>query len=115
MAGRRGIQVDVDDRTDQMTLQALLCRRYGHAWMPVPQGAKRRAALLKLGQTESVNRCIRDCGVARVELIDLDSWEVISRRMEYPEEGYLMTGQGTGRLPRSEARKAIFARNVTMV
>lgn len=66
------------------------------------------------GQTEGIRRCGR-CGTRKVELVDLDTWDIIASRMEYPE-GYLVKEKGQGRLPRREARKAMFVRsNETLV
>lgn len=93
-----------------MSATALVCRTLGHAWDPVPQGRRRRAELFRLGQTELRATC--RCSSTKTQLIDLDTWDVISTRIEYPKEGYLIlpTQAGTGRLPRSEARKAAYVR-----
>jgi hypothetical protein len=82
--------------------------------MPVPRSARRRAELLDLGQVESVSRCVRECGATVTELFDFDG-ELVSRKVEYPREGYLLTGPSRGRLPVSEARKALFARKPAMM
>lgn len=115
-ARRRVPAFEVDERTEQMSLAALVCRRYAgrHAWMPVPRSARRRAELLDLGQVESVSRCARECGATVTELFDLEG-NLISRKTEYPREGYLLADRSGGRLPVSEARKALFARRLTMV
>jgi hypothetical protein len=117
MAARRGPVVEVDERTDQMSLEALMCRRYGgrHAWMPVLRSARRRAELLDRGQTESVSRCVRECGARVTELIDLRTGDLISRKIEYPSEGYLIAGPSRGRLPVSAARQALYMRKATMM
>lgn len=110
-----GPAIDVDDRTAEMTAQALQCRRYGgrHALMPALGSARRRKELELLGQAESVSRCVRECGFAKVELFDLHTGEVISVRTEYPKEGYLL--KGGGRMPVTEARKALYARDPRMM
>lgn len=98
-----------DERTEDMTTEALECRRFGHAWNERPQGKKRRAALRRKGQDASVLQCAR-CTLTVVEVVDLDTYDVISRKPEggYPP-GYLAP-RGSGRLPRREARKAYAAR-----
>ncbi len=99
----------VDERTENMTLEALGCRRLGHAWNERPQGKRRRAELRTQGQDASVLTCAR-CTLTIVEITDLETFDVISRKPEggYPP-GYLAP-KGSGRLPRREARKAYAAR-----
>lgn len=87
-----------------MDVEVLTCRSFRHGWDPASQGSARRAELLKIGQAEAVLMCGR-CGARKIMLIDLGSWMVVSRRMEYPE-GYLMKEKGSGRLPWGEAYKA---------
>lgn len=105
-------RIQVDERTKDMSLAVLTCRRLGHAWEDRPQGKRRRAELRKIGLSQSVLCCIR-CTLTMVETIDLDTWEVTSRTPEggYPP-GYLAP-KGTGRLPKAEARKAHIARRGT--
>ncbi len=99
----------VDERTEGMTTEALECRKFGHAWNERPQGKKRRAELRRQGLDSSVLACAR-CTLTVVEVIDLDTYDVISRTPEggYPP-GYLVP-KGSGRLPRREARKAYAVR-----
>lgn len=101
--------IPVDERTKDMSLAALTCRRFGHAWFELPQGKRRRAELRLAGLSESVIKCER-CTLTLVEQVDLDTWEVRSRR---PEGGYpdnYLAPKGTGRVPRSAARAAHAAR-----
>lgn len=104
-------RIQVDERTENMPLEVLTCRRLGHAWEERPQGRRRRrnAELREQGLEQSVLRCTR-CTLTMVETVDQDTWEVISRTPEggYPP-GYLVP-RGSGRLPRAEARKAYAAR-----
>lgn len=118
MAGiRRGtrVAIQVDERTDTMPTVALYCRRFGHQWSEMPQGAARRGELLAIGQTEERMICIRDvrgevCGWTRGEIIELGTGEVIGRWSGKYPDGYLVKERGGGRLPRAEARKALLDR-----
>jgi hypothetical protein len=103
MAARRRPALILDDRTRTMDVDVLTCRSFRHRWDPASQGAARRAELLKLGQAEVILGC--RCGTRKIMLIDLDTWTVVSVRMEYPE-GYLIKDRGSGRLPWGEAYKA---------
>ncbi len=101
--------VEVDDRTAGMTLEALRCRRLGHSWIDLPIGKARRAELAGRGLSELIVQCER--GTLRmIETVDLETWEVVSKRPDggYPP-GYLVP-PGSGRLPRAEARKAYMVR-----
>lgn len=100
----------IDDRTQDMTQQALMCRSYGHAWTPVPVPRKRQAELATQGMFEDNVECSR-CPCRRTTLYDMGNWDVAAHpRTEYPKEGYLSTVKGGGRLPRSAARIAMLVR-----
>lgn len=104
----RRMRFELDDRTEDMSSQALVCRTYGHSWLPLTMSRARRAELAKRNQVEDVCEC--RCGAVRTMLIDLGTWDVAEHpRIKYPE-GYLSPVKGMGRLPRSEARKAMFVR-----
>jgi hypothetical protein len=101
--------IEVDVRTDDMPIEALLCRSLRHKWEPVTLGARRRAALVKDGVIEGVRACDR-CGARRIVVRDLANWNIISTRMEYPD-GYLIGTRGSGRLPMDDASQALFVRS----
>jgi hypothetical protein len=102
-------KLTVDDRTETMPLNALLCRSMNHPWQRIPLGPTRRAELLKLGQTEFHWVCIR-CQSRRIDLFELPSFATLTSKIEYSDD-YLVKDKGTGRLPRSEARLAMFVRD----
>jgi hypothetical protein len=107
----RPLKRDVDQRALNMPFSVLVCRKLGHAWQEVPLGKKRRVALRGTGQTEEMFKCLRSkCGLVRVDVIDESTWDVVGRSNPhgYPE-GYLVP-RGTGRLSRTEARKAYAVR-----
>lgn len=99
----------VDDRTDSMSLEALMCRSMNHPWQRVPLSPSRKAELRKLGQTESHWICLR-CQSRRTDLFELPTFETLSSKIEYSDD-YLVKEKGTGRLPRREARLAMFVRD----
>jgi hypothetical protein len=101
-------KVQLDDRTSDMPVEALLCRSMNHPWAFVPPSPSRRRELAQLGQTEFIWYCGR-CSSRRVQLLELPNFDIIASRMEYAQD-YLVKEKGTGRLPRSEARKAMFVR-----
>lgn len=106
----RRIRVEVDERTETMTDEALLCRDLRHAWAPVSQGASRRRELLRLGQTERVLRCTRGCGTTKSQIFELPRFNVLKTKMDYAD-GYLLTVRGTGRISSDDARAALFVRS----
>lgn len=103
---RRKINIEVDSRTTAMPIEALLCRSINHPWQRVPLAKKRWSELLRQGMIEYHWVCFR-CQSRRVDEIELPSFMIIRSRIQY-SEGYLMKERGTGRLPRVEARKALF-------
>lgn len=100
-----------DERTSTMPLEALICRGMNHPWTRIPTKPSRKAELRKLGQTESHWFCSR-CGVTRIDLFELPQFTTLSSKIDYSGcPGYLVAEKGAGRLPRSEARKALFMRD----
>lgn len=112
MARRKKFNVEVDPRTDTMPDAALTCRSMNHPWDRQKLPPSRRLELLRLGQTETVWQCLR-CGSRRIELFELPTFDTLSTRIEYSYD-YLMSTQfkGTGRLPKVEARKAMYMREI---
>ncbi len=106
---RTRIDLVVDDRTDGMSRDALACRATNHAWLLVPQNAKRREELLTHGQVEWVRTCSGGCGGRWTQVFNAYTWDVVVDHREYTDPTYKVP-KGTGRLPKKEARKAYFAR-----
>jgi len=111
MAVRR-LRIETDARTDEMPFEALVCRSMNHPWQRMPLSPKRRNALLKQGQTETVWTCLR-CGSRRTDLYSLPDFTTLYSKIEY-SDGYLVAKRyaGSGKLPRVEARKAMFMRDI---
>ena len=105
-------KVTVDARTQAMTIEALMCRSMNHPWQRTPLGQSRKRELLKLGQTESIWYCLR-CGSRRIDRFELPTFDTISSKIEY-SPGYLVDKSfaGSGKLPRREARKAMYVYDV---
>jgi hypothetical protein len=103
----------VDERTDDLSDEALYCRSWGHRWELRPLSGARFQELLSKGLTESFRYCDNGCGSEWIELYDVETFEVRQTIRKYPKKSdhsnYLIT-PGSGRLPRREARKANFAR-----
>ncbi len=104
--GRRKVQVD--SRVQKLSDASVLCRTLGHARDILPQGRARRAELAPQGQREQILRCSR-CSWTQPLLIDSATGDVIGAGSGKYPDGYLLP-RGSGRLPRSEARKELFAR-----
>lgn len=107
-------RIETDARTDEMSAQALQCRSMNHPWQRIPLSPSRRRQLLTLGQTESTWICMR-CTAERTDLFELPTFDTLVSKIRYPE-GYLMAKEfkGTGKLPRREARKALFVRDTNL-
>jgi hypothetical protein len=108
MAARRRIQVD--DRTRNMSREALTCRSFGHAAVPIPVETKERLAAKRRGQRIIQLVCSRGCGYERRIVADWSTCEVISQTTKYNDPGsYLVREQGAGRIPRQSSRAAFYA------
>jgi hypothetical protein len=103
----------IDPETEHMPVQALDCRSFGHNMTRVPITAARRADLQGDGYTEADRRCANGCGYRRVEVYSYISGETVSNKTFYEDKTYLMASPGGGRLPRREARKALWVRENT--
>lgn len=105
------IAVEVDERTLDMTMEALECRAANHPWARVPQGTDRRALLAAQGQAETVRVCTR-CASTKTETYWLPSFAYAMKPVYQWSEGYRIATRfaGQGRLTRQEVRKAMFVR-----
>lgn len=102
-AGDIRIRVQLDQRVNGMTTEALDCRSMGHAWQRIPMAGERRLELLARAETETVRVCMR-CQSRRRDLYELPTFLTISSQIDY-SDGYLIAKQfaGSGRMPRSAA------------
>lgn len=97
----------VDPRTKTMSDEALTCRTLGHAPVPVPVPARERAALARIGQYMIHLKCLRGCTRWRKDIYRTSDDELVSSNGNYEDKkSYLVQERGTGRMPRSAARRA---------
>lgn len=109
MAKRLGLTVD--DRTEHLTDEALHCRTFGHKWALKAISRKRFQELITNGHAEYNRYCENGCGSSWRQLWDVHTGEVLENDRQYPKNGeYLLKG-GSGRLHRTAARIADFARS----
>ncbi len=103
-------RVRVDERTKTMSVEALMCRTIGHAPTIIPTPTHERVELSRKGQRKIKTVCGNGCGRWRDVVIVKSSGEVVSMSGSYSDpKSYLVQQRGSGRLPRTEARKAFFA------
>lgn len=109
MAKRLGL--DVDDRTQHMTDEALHCRTFGHKWAMKAISRKRFQQLIAQGHAEYHRYCENGCGSTWRQLWDVRTGEVLENDRSYPKNGEYLMKNGEGRLRRPNARVAQFARS----
>lgn len=107
MAKRLGL--NIDDRTDQLSDEALYCRTFGHLWVQRGIGRKRFQELIVKGHAEYNRYCNNGCGSTWRQLWDVYTGEVLENERKYPRGDYLLKAN-SGRLKRTAARVAHFAR-----
>lgn len=107
MSKRLGL--NIDDRTDGLSDEALYCRTFGHLWVQKGIGRKRFQELIAQGHAEYHRYCDNGCGSTWRQLWDVHTGEVLENDRRYPRGDYLLKAQ-SGRLKRSSARIAQFAR-----
>lgn len=102
------IEIVVDERTTDLSDEALECRESNHSWLRLPADPQRRPALFAEGQYEKVRQCSR-CNTTRTDTYLIRTGELVTRKYSYAE-GYLLATKGGGYLYVAEIRKAQFAR-----
>lgn len=116
MAARRRkitVDLDVDDRTGEMSDAALFCRKNGHALDERAMSRKRYQELLADGLWEDELYCRNGCGYSRTITWSLrDRGAVISTKTRYTDKTYLLPKNSGGRLNRDAARVASVARRI---
>lgn len=104
------LSLAVDSRTDHLTDEALLCRTHGHRWTIKAISRARFQELIKNGHSEFNRYCEHGCGSTWRQLWDVRTGEVLENERRYPGAGEYLLPSGTGRLHRTQARVAQFAR-----
>lgn len=108
MARRIRLGLVTDERTAQISDEALVCRSTGHRWIVKPQSEQRLRVTLVNGIIELDRFCDNGCGSSWLDVLDARTFEVLETRRRYSSD-YLIK-PGYGRLPRNEARKSNFVR-----
>lgn len=106
----RSLKLAVDERTGEMSDQALMCRSLGHSWQLRAMSRTRFSELIKLGLTENFRYCANGCGSTWRQVWDVSTGEVVEQEREYPKGLEYKMPHGQGRLHRTKARVAAFAR-----
>ncbi len=105
-------RIAVDDRTKDMPNEVIVCRANGHPWTEVPVPANRLAALEAIGLTELRDICLR-CQLPRTQTYELGSGNLLTSDIDYKRNpDYLIKQKGTGKLPRSDAKRALLVRRL---
>ncbi len=108
----RRFSVEIDERTEHMSLEALRCRTFGHAWIERTVAHARRMSLAKLGQVEEILGCER-CGGTWETIYALPDFTRVSTKRTYADPGTYLVPPRSGRLRRHEARKALYCRRAS--
>jgi hypothetical protein len=112
MARRRKglVELDVDERTVEMSDEALQCRKRGHFLQEDGMTRKRYQELMAEGLWEDRYSCA--CGRYREIVWVMRSGAVVSDKSGYRDKSYLLPKYSTGRLSRDAARVAWVARRM---
>lgn len=110
MTRRFKIALDVDDRTADMSDEALMCRTLGHKWERRARSRKRTLELLKNGLVEYARYCEHGCGCTWRQVWDIERRMVVENERYYPKNGAYLAPPNSGRITRSSAFPAFFAR-----
>lgn len=110
MARRIRLSVSVDDRTTQMTEQALICRSSGHAWQTRARTRKRTHELASQGLMEFDRYCGNGCGSTWRQVWNVVERVMVENERRYPTGGEYLMKPGNGRMSRADAVPSLFAR-----
>ena len=100
----------MDERTDEMSEAALLCRAVGHTWMMRGMTRRRYRELIAEGLWEFDRYCENGCGSTWRVLFRARDGEILENERRYPTGGSYLMKPGSGRLHRNSARAAHVAR-----
>lgn len=110
MARRIKVALPVDDRTGNMTDEALVCRTWGHKWERRAASRKRTVELLQNGLVEYYRYCGHGCGSTWRQVWSIEQRAIVENDRSYPKNGEYLLPKGTGRLRRGDAWAANFSR-----
>lgn len=106
----RRLNLTVDDRTDAMSDEALVCRSFGHRWTLRAISRSRFQELISQGLTEYMRYCENGCGSTWRQVWDVRTGDVVENDRHYPNSGSYLAPPNQGRVRRPQARIAAFAR-----
>lgn len=104
------LNVQVDDRTAEMTEQALICRSSGHAWVMRAKTRKRTHELAAQGLMEFDRECSNGCGCTWRQVWNVRERIMIENDRQYPQGRDYKVRPGDGRMSRADAIPSLFAR-----
>lgn len=107
-----GFTIEVDDRTGELSDEALFCRSRGHKWGDKGMTRKEYAQLMSDGLWADNLYCENGCGSGRKIIWSLRTGEILEEKREYPKGGDYLLKKNSGRLPRAAARMARGARQI---
>lgn len=105
-------ELDIDERTDNMSDEALWCRSRGHKWGDRGMSRKQYNDLLQDGLMMEAMYCENRCGCTWTITFKIRNGEIVENKREYPRSGGYLIRKGSGRLNRSSARVARTARQL---
>ncbi len=107
---RRKVDVLVDDRTESMTEQALMCRSTGHSWQLRAQTRKRHHTMAAQGLMEFDRYCGNGCGSTWRQVWHVRERIMVENERKYPTGRDYLMKPGSGRMSRADAVPSLFAR-----
>jgi hypothetical protein len=110
---------EVDERTVELTFEALQCRMLRHRWDEKPTPIGRMVELARLGQDEERLVCDR-CGSAKTTLYELPNYEKVGTPRYQYSQGYLIAQQMGSRrilskLTRADIKRALRQRQLAQL
>lgn len=103
------VKLAVDERTSDLSDAALYCRSKGHAWQEKALSRRRFRELFAQGMSEENEFC-PVCGSTLLRIFDVTDGRIVEQKRTYPGGTEYLLPKGSGRLSRSSARVARFAR-----
>lgn len=105
-------QLDVDERTNGLSDEALVCRSFGHKWERRSHTRRRALELLAQGLVEYQRVCENGCGCTWRQVFSLKDRMIVENERSYPKGGDYLMPSNSGRLARNEAWTANVVREL---
>jgi hypothetical protein len=107
------LNLEVDERTDALTNEALFCRTFGHKWELRAKSRSRTLEALQQGVVEYDRFCGNNCGCTWRQVWSIRERMIVENERSYPKNGAYLMKSGNGRLNRTEAWAAQFTREMS--